>query len=164
MELSQCSHRKWSNKWKLFVVTIGSVNLGMIDVLNRIVVKRLVEAVPESNIATSKYSYAIFNYCILNWFLYAHLFFLFLSCGRLYCADHTRYEMKLNTSAKHDPEHGIWCRVCHTCYVSRDGYLDNEGAIRSRTALFLMRRMKTIDRVHLESNKLEKRLEKVEHY
>ncbi|KAI8576099.1 hypothetical protein K450DRAFT_258451, partial [Umbelopsis ramanniana AG] len=82
-------------------------------------------------------------------------------CGRLYCADHTRYEMKLNTSAKHDPANGIWCRVCHTCYVSRDGYLDNEGAIRSRTALFLMRRMKTIDRVHLESNKLEKRLEKL---
>ncbi|CAO3665516.1 unnamed protein product [Umbelopsis ramanniana] len=82
-------------------------------------------------------------------------------CGRLYCADHTRYEMKLNTSAKHDPGNGIWCRACHTCYVSRDGYLDSEGAIRSRTALFLMRRMKTIDRVHLESNKLEKRLEKL---
>ncbi|KAH8554952.1 FYVE zinc finger-domain-containing protein [Umbelopsis sp. PMI_123] len=82
-------------------------------------------------------------------------------CGRIYCADHTRYEMKLNTSAKHDPEHGIWCRVCHSCYTARDGYLDNEGAIRSRTALFLMRRMKTIDRVHLESNKLEKRLEKL---
>jgi hypothetical protein len=66
MEHSQCSHRKWSNKWKLFVMTIGSVKLGMIDVLNRIVVKRLVEVVPESNIATSKYPKAVFNYCMLN--------------------------------------------------------------------------------------------------
>ncbi|KAG2171763.1 hypothetical protein INT43_008143, partial [Umbelopsis isabellina] len=82
-------------------------------------------------------------------------------CGRLYCAAHIRYEMKLNKSAKHDPERGIWCRVCHICYISRDGYLDNEGVIRSRTAIFLMRRAKTIDRVHLESNRLEKRLEKL---
>ncbi|KAJ2963893.1 hypothetical protein NQZ79_g1057 [Umbelopsis isabellina] len=82
-------------------------------------------------------------------------------CGRLYCAAHIRYEMKLNKSAKHDPERGIWCRVCRTCYISRDGYLDKEGVIRSRTAIFLMRRAKTIDRVHLESNRLEKRLEKL---
>lgn len=47
------------------------------------------------------------------------------------------------------------------CYVGREGYMDHEGATCSKTAIFLKQRAKTIDRVYLESNRLEKRLEKL---
>lgn len=82
-------------------------------------------------------------------------------CGKLYCDLHTQYEIKLNRQAQHDPEHGVWCKVCGHCYVNRKGYLDHQGQTQSRTALFLKQRAKTIDRVYLESNRLEKRLEKL---
>ncbi|KAG2195775.1 hypothetical protein INT47_005752 [Mucor saturninus] len=82
-------------------------------------------------------------------------------CGKLFCEAHTQYEMKLDRQAKHDPEGGIWCKVCMTCYVSRPGYAETGGATRSRTQEFLKQRGKTIDRVYLESNRLEKRLEKL---
>ncbi|KAI8877053.1 hypothetical protein K501DRAFT_337674 [Backusella circina FSU 941] len=83
-------------------------------------------------------------------------------CGKLYCDAHTQYEIKLNRQAQHDPECGIWCKVCAACYVSRQGYLDQGGgATRNKTKLLLQRRAKTIDKVHLESNRLEKRLEKL---
>lgn len=39
--------------------------------------------------------------------------------------------------------------------------MDHEGAIQNKTALFLKHREKAIDKVHLESNRLEKRLEKL---
>lgn len=39
--------------------------------------------------------------------------------------------------------------------------MDHDGATRSKTAFFLKQREKTIDRVYLESNRLEKRLEKL---
>jgi rabenosyn-5 len=82
-------------------------------------------------------------------------------CGKLCCDAHTQYEIKLNKQAQHDPEHGIWCKVCVSCFMNRKSYLDNEGATRSKTALFLKHRAKSIDRVYLESNRLEKRLEKL---
>ncbi|KAI8638478.1 FYVE zinc finger-domain-containing protein [Parasitella parasitica] len=83
------------------------------------------------------------------------------SCGKLYCDLHTQYEIRLNRQAHHDPEHGVWCKVCSNCYIGRKGYLDHEGAICKKTAFFLKQREKTIDRVYLESNRLEKRLEKL---
>ncbi|CEP08668.1 hypothetical protein [Parasitella parasitica] len=83
------------------------------------------------------------------------------SCGKLYCDLHTQYEIKLNRQAHHDPQHGVWCKVCSNCYIGRKGYLDHDGATRSKTAFFLKQREKTIDRVYLESNRLEKRLEKL---
>lgn len=69
--------------------------------------------------------------------------------------------MKLDRMARHDPVNGVWCRVCAACFASRPGYIDHHGATRSLTAAFVKRREKAIDRVHLESNRLEKRLEKV---
>lgn len=48
-------------------------------------------------------------------------------CGRLFCEDHTLYQMKLSKAAQHDPVRGVWCRVCETCYKSREGYNDNRG-------------------------------------
>ena len=37
------------------------------------------------------------------------------------------YQMKLSRSAQHEPVRGIWCRVCETCYKSREGYNDRNG-------------------------------------
>jgi rabenosyn-5 len=37
------------------------------------------------------------------------------------------YQMKLSRSAQHEPVRGYWCRVCETCYKSREGYNDHHG-------------------------------------
>jgi rabenosyn-5 len=62
-------------------------------------------------------------------------------CGRLFCEDHTMYQMKLSRSAQHEPVRGFWCRVCETCFKSRDGYNDH-GFIRDHTNDFLAMRRK----------------------
>lgn len=49
-------------------------------------------------------------------------------CGKLFCEEHTMYQMKLSRSAQHEPVRGLWCRVCETCYKSREGYNDRTGA------------------------------------
>ena len=51
-------------------------------------------------------------------------------CGKLFCEDHTMYQIKLSRSAQHEPVHGIWCRVCETCYILRDGYNDHNGGMK----------------------------------
>ena len=86
---------------------------------------------------------------------------LLCRCGRLCCDEHTQYEIRLNTRAQHDPEHGVWSKVCVECFINRPGYMDHQGVTNSKTGIFLKLREKTIDRVHLESNRLEKRLEKL---
>ena len=48
-------------------------------------------------------------------------------CGRLFCEDHTMYQIKLSRSAQHEPIRGVWCRVCETCYKSRESYNDHNG-------------------------------------
>lgn len=48
-------------------------------------------------------------------------------CGELFCEEHTMYQMKLSRSAQHEPVRGLWCRVCETCYKSREGYNDHSG-------------------------------------
>ena len=50
-------------------------------------------------------------------------------CGRLFCEEHTMYQMKLSRSAQHEPVRGFWCRVCETCYKSREGYNDHNGEV-----------------------------------
>ncbi|RKO90920.1 FYVE zinc finger-domain-containing protein [Blyttiomyces helicus] len=82
-------------------------------------------------------------------------------CGRLYCDAHSSYQMRLTTDARHDPVNGHWHRTCGSCFEGRDGYRDTSGVIRNRTRTFLQLRKVHIDRLHLESNKLEKRLDKV---
>lgn len=49
------------------------------------------------------------------------------SCGKLFCEEHTMYQMKLSRAAHHEPVRGIWARVCETCYKSREGYNDHTG-------------------------------------
>ena len=49
------------------------------------------------------------------------------SCGKLFCEEHTMYQMKLSRSAQHEPVRGYWCRVCETCFKSREGYNDHGG-------------------------------------
>lgn len=82
-------------------------------------------------------------------------------CGKLFCEEHTMYQMKLSRQAKHDPVRGFWCRVCETCYKSREGYNDHRGFGRSHFADFESIRRKKLDREHMEMTRLEKRLTKL---
>ncbi|KAF2272046.1 FYVE-domain-containing protein [Westerdykella ornata] len=83
------------------------------------------------------------------------------SCGKLFCEEHTMYQMKLSRQAKHDPVRGIWCRVCETCYKSREGYNDCRGFERDHYAEFQKIRRNKVDRDHMELSRLEKRLTKL---
>ena len=78
-------------------------------------------------------------------------------CGKLFCDEHTLYQMKLSRSAQHEPQRGYWYRVCETCFKSRTGYNDH-GLERSHTNAFLSARRKTVDKAYLEVSRLEKRL------
>jgi rabenosyn-5 len=79
-------------------------------------------------------------------------------CGKLFCDEHTMYQMKLSRSAKHEPVRGMWCRVCETCYKSRDGYNDKNGFEKDHMSEFTKLRCKTVDKNYLEISRLEKRL------
>ncbi|KAH7324943.1 FYVE zinc finger-domain-containing protein [Stachybotrys elegans] len=80
------------------------------------------------------------------------------SCGRLFCEEHTMYQMKLSRSANHEPVRGYWARVCETCYKSREGYNDHMGLVNDHTAAFTELRRKRVERQNLEISRLEKRL------
>lgn len=82
-------------------------------------------------------------------------------CGRLFCEEHTMYQMKLSRAAHHEPVRGVWCRVCETCYKSREGYNDSTGLARDHTAFFTAVRTKKVERQRLEVQRLEKRLTKL---
>ncbi|TQV97495.1 vacuolar segregation protein (Pep7) [Cordyceps javanica] len=82
-------------------------------------------------------------------------------CGRLFCEEHTMYQMKLSRSANHEPVRGAWARVCETCYKSRDGYNDHTGVLIDHTSLFTEIRRKRVERQKLEVSRLEKRLTKL---
>ncbi|TKA35428.1 hypothetical protein B0A54_12088 [Friedmanniomyces endolithicus] len=79
-------------------------------------------------------------------------------CGRLFCDEHTMYQMKLSRSAKHEPVRGLWYRVCETCYKTRDGYNDKNGAERNHLEHFKSVRSRTVDKQYLETSRLEMRL------
>ncbi|KAK4142205.1 uncharacterized protein C8A04DRAFT_13388 [Dichotomopilus funicola] len=82
-------------------------------------------------------------------------------CGRLFCEEHTMYQMKLSRSASHEPVRGVWARVCETCYKSREGYNDHTGLARDHTSHFAAVRTKKVERQRLEVQRLEKRLTKL---
>ncbi|KAI3319494.1 FYVE zinc finger protein [Xylariaceae sp. AK1471] len=82
-------------------------------------------------------------------------------CGRLFCEEHTMYQMKLSKSAAHEPVRGYWYRVCETCYKSREGYNDHNGFTRDHTQSFVAIRRKKVDKQTLEISRLEKRLTKL---
>ncbi|APA13172.1 hypothetical protein sscle_10g079420 [Sclerotinia sclerotiorum 1980 UF-70] len=82
-------------------------------------------------------------------------------CGRLFCEDHTMYQIKLSRSAQHEPVRGLWCRVCETCFKSREGYNDHNGFLRDHTNEFMAMRRKHVDKAYLEISRLEKRLSKL---
>ncbi|RJE21451.1 Vacuolar segregation protein [Aspergillus sclerotialis] len=79
-------------------------------------------------------------------------------CGKLFCEEHTMYQMKLSRSAHHEPVRGLWCRVCETCYKSREGYNDHNGMVRDKSDAFKAVRKQTVDKATLEISRLEKRL------
>ncbi|KAG8673363.1 hypothetical protein FPOAC1_006675 [Fusarium poae] len=82
-------------------------------------------------------------------------------CGRLFCEEHTMYQMKLSRSAKHEPVRGYWARVCETCFKSREGYNDHQGVLTDHTNAFVEIRRKKVERQNLEISRLEKRLTKL---
>ncbi|TPX37566.1 hypothetical protein SmJEL517_g00670 [Synchytrium microbalum] len=83
-------------------------------------------------------------------------------CGKIYCDTHANYQMKLAPhDARHDAVNGVWCRVCETCYKGREGYIEPIGTLRNRTNLFINARRGRVDKINLDVNKLEKRLEKL---
>ncbi|KAG0229618.1 carboxypeptidase Y-deficient [Actinomortierella wolfii] len=83
-------------------------------------------------------------------------------CGQLFCDTHTLFQLKLDSNAQHDPS-GLWCRVCKGCFLrtrmKEDSF--NEGVIRSHTTDFKSLRAKNAEKIHLEVNRLEKRIEKL---
>lgn len=81
-------------------------------------------------------------------------------CGKLFCEEHTMYQMKLSRSAQHEPIRGLWCRVCETCYKSREGHNDH-ALERNNTAQFSAMRRRTVDKAYLEVSRLEKRLSRL---
>ncbi|KAK9468480.1 FYVE zinc finger-domain-containing protein [Lipomyces arxii] len=83
------------------------------------------------------------------------------SCGRLFCDEHLGCQMKLNKRAKWDPVHGVWARVCFSCFESRPGFNDASGMVEDITSSFKETRRKTVTKAHLEANLLEKRLVKL---
>jgi hypothetical protein len=82
-------------------------------------------------------------------------------CGRLFCEEHTMYQMKLSRSANHEPVRGYWARVCETCYKSREGYNDHVGVSVNHFTTFAEIRRKRVERQKLEISRLEKRLTKL---
>ncbi|KAL8845191.1 MAG: hypothetical protein Q9176_000359 [Flavoplaca citrina] len=82
-------------------------------------------------------------------------------CGKLFCDEHTMYQMKLSRSAQHEPVRGLWCRVCETCYKSREGYNDRVGLENDLMPEFAKLRRKTVDKTLLDISRLEKRLTKL---
>lgn len=82
-------------------------------------------------------------------------------CGRLFCEEHTMYQMKLSRSAQHEPVRGLWCRCCETCFKSREGYNDHHGYTRDHMDVFQSIRRKKVDKAYLEISRLEKRLTKL---
>ncbi|SPO01464.1 related to vacuolar segregation protein PEP7 [Cephalotrichum gorgonifer] len=83
------------------------------------------------------------------------------NCGRLFCEEHTMYQMKLSRSANHEPVRGYWARVCETCYKSREGYNDHDGVLIDHTRAFAEIRKKRVERENLDMARLEKRLTKL---
>eukprot|EP00128_Syssomonas_multiformis_P014665 Colp12_sorted_trinity150504_noHs@3099 len=82
-------------------------------------------------------------------------------CGKLFCSDHCQLQMRLSANATPDAEHGVWCKVCKSCFETRDHFEQTEGQTRSHTKEFEKLRKKTISRIELETNKILSRLEKV---
>ncbi|KAM0430424.1 hypothetical protein ACHAPT_005770 [Fusarium lateritium] len=82
-------------------------------------------------------------------------------CGRLFCEEHTMYQMKLSRSATHEPVRGFWARVCETCFKSREGYNDHHGGFKDHTSMLFDKRRKKVERQNLDISRLEKRLTKL---
>ena len=82
-------------------------------------------------------------------------------CGKLFCDEHTMYQMKLSKTAQHDPARGLWYRVCETCYKSREGYTDRHGLERDRLGDFDSVRRNRLGQKEMEVSRLETRLSRL---
>ncbi|KTW31593.1 hypothetical protein T552_00231 [Pneumocystis carinii B80] len=82
-------------------------------------------------------------------------------CGKLFCNIHTSYQIKLSQDAQHDPDHGVWSRVCKYCYEEREGYMDTNGPVIDYFPEFKHFRAQAVDKINLHANRLEKRVSKL---
>ncbi len=69
--------------------------------------------------------------------------------------------MKLGPDGSHNPEVGLWYRVCQGCYGSREDRDDAMGVYRSWTDQFVKKRQPNVEWILIEANKLERRMQKV---
>ncbi|ODQ80149.1 hypothetical protein BABINDRAFT_161128 [Babjeviella inositovora NRRL Y-12698] len=82
-------------------------------------------------------------------------------CGELFCNEHTAFRMKLDSLAEYSPVDGTWCRCCESCFNSKPGYLDTDGATRDLFTQFQTSRQRIVDQQGLKTNQLENRLVKL---
>ncbi|EEB07500.1 prevacuole/endosomal FYVE tethering component Pep7 [Schizosaccharomyces japonicus yFS275] len=83
-------------------------------------------------------------------------------CGLVFCHEHTLYQAKLSPSAGYDSKHGIWCRVCYSCFIQRPGYDDTNGTTRSRFSTYSSLRKPIKEKQEINFLLLEKRVKKFE--
>lgn len=67
-------------------------------------------------------------------------------CGKLHCRRHLPNMIKLDLSARYEPEHGKWYNCCHACFVNKPGYNDYGKAINLTQEFFKLRNMKKEDK------------------
>lgn len=78
-------------------------------------------------------------------------------CGELFCLKHCKNVIKLNSEAQYDPLNGVWCKCCHNCFCSREGYNDY-GYYTDKTLSFLKTRDNKNEDMKLTTLQLESRL------
>ncbi|KAI8865680.1 hypothetical protein GQ42DRAFT_129202, partial [Ramicandelaber brevisporus] len=89
-------------------------------------------------------------------------------CGRLMCEQHCSQRLRLAPNASHDAARGQWAPVCTQCFGAAQPHLARQqataqqpGQTRSRTAELARLKAAASTQLLLETNRLEKRLEKL---
>ena len=85
-----------------------------------------------------------------------------IRCGFVFCELDCNLQLKLNQKAEYDKSSDNWFKVCFNCYSQIFGNVfDSQGSSRELTKYFFKVRRDNVDKVHLEVNKLNNRLNKV---
>lgn len=83
-------------------------------------------------------------------------------CARPFCDTHLDFHMRLSPqSFAHDPDAGVMSRVCGDCFSARKGFREWNGKTRTRNVEFMQLRQKRVDKLNLEVNRLNNRLQKL---
>lgn len=82
------------------------------------------------------------------------------TCGKQFCKNHldNRYS-RVDKYGKHDPENGkYWCKVCPTCYDTRNGKEQTIGKTFNRLLLFKSYREQHLEDLKVHSNSIKAKL------